>query len=102
MAQRSKVMDDIEMYDELLNESEAEFLRVLQTDSENVTAHANLARIYGLLDDQEKRELHQGLHQKYKSDDNAAELAIPKARQKYPAADHAAESLVIYDLQRTE
>jgi hypothetical protein len=39
---------------------------------------------------------------RYKPDDNAAEVAIPAARRRYPAANHAAEALVIYDLQRIE
>jgi hypothetical protein len=42
------------------------------------------------------------LHTRYKPDDNAAEVAIPAARRRYPAANHAAEALVIYDMQRTE
>ena len=37
---------------------------------------------------------------KYKPDDNARDEAVAKARIKYPAANHAAEAIVIYDLQR--
>lgn len=100
MAQQADVMGDTERYQQLLGEAEDEFLRVLETDVENVTAHANLARIYALLDDVEKAEHHRTLHQRYKPDDNAAAIAVPRARKRYPAADHAAEALVIYDLQR--
>lgn len=100
MADQAKVLDDQERSVALLQEAEQEFLRVLETDAENVTAHFNLAKVYALLDDQELRAYHQELHEKYKSDDNAQEIALPKARQKYPAADHAAEALVVYDLQR--
>ncbi len=85
-----------------LAEAEKEFLRVLYTDVENVTAHFNLSKIYGERNDDEKALYHSTLHQKYKSDDNASEVAIPAARAKYPAADHAAEALVIYDLHRGE
>lgn len=102
LAQRAKVMDDNHRYEEQLAAAEKEFQRVLDTDAENVTAHANLARIYGLMNDPEPRDLHHSLHQKYKPDDNASEMAIPKARQKYPAADRAAEALVVYDLQREQ
>lgn len=102
LAQRANVMDDKGQFEVQLAAAEREFQRVLDTDSENVTAHANLARIYGLMNNTERRDYHNSLHQKYKPDDNASEIAIPKARQKYPAADHAAEALVVYDLQRKE
>jgi hypothetical protein len=37
---------------------------------------------------------------KYKPDDNARDQAIAVARTADPAADHAAEAIVIYDLAR--
>jgi hypothetical protein len=43
---------------------------------------------------------HHALHEKYKPDDNARDQAIAAARMRYPAANHAAEDIVIYDLQR--
>ncbi len=39
-------------------------------------------------------------HAKYKPDDNARDRAVTIARQRYPAANHAAEPVVLYDLQR--
>jgi tetratricopeptide (TPR) repeat protein len=39
-------------------------------------------------------------HAKYKPDDNARDRAVALARQRYPAANHAAEAVVIHDLQR--
>jgi len=39
-------------------------------------------------------------HARYKLDDNARDFAITAARARYPAANHAAEPIVIYDLQR--
>ncbi len=39
-------------------------------------------------------------HAIYKPDDNARDRAVQLARQRYPAANHAAEAIVIYDLQR--
>lgn len=101
LAQRPDIAEDEQSFTQYIKAAETEFQRVLETDSENVTAHANLARIYGLMGRDDLQEEHNRLHQKYKSDDNATDLAIPKARQKYPAADHAAEALVIYDLHRS-
>jgi hypothetical protein len=37
---------------------------------------------------------------KYKGDDSIQGVVIGKARERYPAADHAAEALVIYPLDR--
>ena len=39
-------------------------------------------------------------HARYKLDDNARDRAVTAARLRYPAANHAAEAIVIYDLQR--
>ncbi|MCC9602838.1 hypothetical protein LOC67_19985 [Stieleria sp. JC731] len=91
-----------ESFNKFLDESRQEFLRVLESDSENATAHANLAKIAALAGDADAESHHRRLHDRYKLDDNAAEVALPAARRKYPAASHAAENLVIYDLHRTE
>jgi hypothetical protein len=50
----------------------------------------------------EEADEHGRLHAKYKPDDNARDRAIAAARRKYPAANHAAEAVVIYDLQRPD
>ena len=76
------------------------FRRVLELDPENVTAHYNLGLIYAQLGDEAKAEAHRQLHATYKPDDNARDRAISAARIRYPAANHAAEAIVIYDLQR--
>lgn len=76
------------------------FEKALAIDSENAQAHYNLGQIYGLLGDEKKAQEHRTLHAKYKPDDNAADRAIAVARMKNPAANHAAEAVVIYDLQR--
>jgi hypothetical protein len=44
--------------------------------------------------------IHRQLHGKYKPDDSARDAALSAHRAKNPAADHAAASIVIYDLQR--
>lgn len=77
------------------------FEKTLALDPENVTAHYNLALLYGELGIDEARQRHQELHLKYKPDDNARDRAVAAARKKYPAANHAAEDVVIYDLNRT-
>ena len=59
-------------------------------------------RLHRLRKDKEAAELHRKLHARYKPDDNARDVAVAKARQKNPAADHAANAIVIYDLSRKE
>jgi tetratricopeptide (TPR) repeat protein len=88
--------------DALLQQAAQQFQRTLELDEENVTAHYNLALIYAQLDSQELAEKHEQLHQRYKVDDNARDRALALARQRYPAANQAAEPLVIYSLHRHE
>lgn len=85
---------------ERLHEARESFERGLAIDPENVTAHYNLGLIYSQLGDRQASERHQALHAKYKPDDNARDRAIAIARRADPAADHAAEAIVIYDLHR--
>jgi tetratricopeptide (TPR) repeat protein len=77
-----------------------QFENTLRLDSENVTAHYNLQLLYSELGDAAKAEEHGRLHRRYKLDDNARDRAVRLAREKYPAANHAAEALVIYPLNR--
>ena len=84
----------------LLEAAAAEFERTLALDSENVAAHYNLQLIHGQLGDADRAEHHRLQHQRYKLDDNAADRAVALAREKYPAANFAAETLVIYPLRR--
>ncbi|MGB7346400.1 MAG: multiheme c-type cytochrome [Pirellulaceae bacterium] len=102
LAQQAEVLGQSDRYREAIERARDEFQKVLNVDAENVTAHANLAEIFALLGNAEQEEKHRRLHAKYKPDDNAAEVAIPAARRKYPAANQAAEVLVIYDLHREE
>ncbi len=84
----------------MLTEALGWFDKALGIDPENVTAHYNAALLYAELGDEAKAQAHRALHAKYKPDDNARDRAIAKARMKYAAANHAAEAIVIYDLQR--
>jgi len=87
--------------DELLRSSQGWFEQALTFDTEDLSSHYNLALIYDQLGDAAKADEHRKLHQRYKPDDNAADRAIAIARQNDPAANQAAEQVVIYDLQRS-
>ena len=78
----------------------AQFQRTLEIDSENVAAHHNLHLLFRELGEQEQADRHKTLHARYKMDDNAQGQAVRLAREKYPAANHAAEAVVKYSLQR--
>jgi tetratricopeptide (TPR) repeat protein len=86
--------------DARLREAAAWFEKALVQDPENVTAHYGLAQVRGQLGETDAAQEHLELHAKYKPDDNARERAAAWARLHYPAANHAAEAVVIYDLQR--
>jgi tetratricopeptide (TPR) repeat protein len=83
-----------------LQEAVSSFRRVLELDPENLAAHYGLKQIYGELGDATRSAEHGALHAKYKPDDNARDQAIAAARRRYPAANHAAEAVVLYDLRR--
>ena len=89
-----------EQREALLLRAEECFQRVLGLDPENVTAHYRLKLVYGELGDAEREQHHGQLHAKYKIDDNARDKAFAAARIQYPHANHAAEAVVLYDLQR--
>lgn len=86
--------------DALLQEARTYFEKALIYDPENTTAHYNLSLIVRQFGDQEKAAEHLALYKKYKPDDNARGQAVAAARMKDPAANHAAEAIVIYDLHR--
>lgn len=83
-----------------LLEAATTFDKTLALESENVTAHHNLYQIYEELGDNAKVAFHNAEHLKFKPDNNAQGRAVGLARAKYPAANFAAEALVIYPVQR--
>jgi len=85
---------------EFLMKAVEQFQRTLTLDSENLTAHYNLALIYSQLGDEKEASHQRKEHEKYLPDYNAADRAIALARRADPAADHAAQATVIYPLQR--
>ncbi|MCA9210426.1 MAG: tetratricopeptide repeat protein [Planctomycetales bacterium] len=87
---------------ELLRSAAVEFEKTLEVDSEDVTAHYNLAQLYAQLGESERADEHRAKHAIYKPDDNARPRAVALARRQYPAANHAAEALVIYSLNREQ
>lgn len=84
----------------LWNQAIASFEKTLAIDSENVNAHHNLQLLYSELGNDATARQHEQLHQRYKADDNAQGRAERLAREKYPAANNAAEAVVRYSLQR--
>ena len=72
------------------------FEKTLELDSENLTAHYNLALIYNQLGDDARAAFHRAEHEKFRPDDNARDHAITAARRMNPAANHAAQATVIY------
>ena len=82
----------------LLKEALEQFERTIALDAENVTAHFALQQIHAQLGNTSASQRHQQSHLKYKPDDNARDRAVAAARKKYPAANKAAEAVVIYEL----
>jgi cytochrome b subunit of formate dehydrogenase len=98
---RSKLeRNDPKRRTDYLRQAQRWFQRVLELDSENAEAHYGLAQVYARLGELDKERMHRALYAKYKRDDNARDRAIVLARQKSAPANHAAEAIVLYDLQR--
>ena len=99
--ERSKMERDNESKrNDFLNRALSRFEQTLTFDSENLTAHYNLALIHSQLGNKELAEKHRLLHEKYRPDDNARDVAVANARRANPAADNAAQAITIYKLQR--
>ncbi len=84
----------------LWREAVDQFEKTLEVDSENVTTHHNLHLLLAALGEKEKADEHDRLHRRYKPDDNAQDQAVRLARERYPAANHAAAAVVKYSLDR--
>ena len=98
----------------LLEEAVSQYQKTLKLDSENVAAHYGLRQIYlelkvialglgdqpGAAECERSARVHGELHERYKPDDNARDVAQQKAKIKYPAAAKASEPIVIYSLNR--
>ena len=80
--------------------SEEHYRAAAELDPENVTAHYGLTQVYARLGERDLATRHRELHEIYRVDDNAHDRAVAIARKNDPAADHAADSIVVYDLGR--
>jgi tetratricopeptide (TPR) repeat protein len=76
------------------------FERALALDPEDAAAHWNLYLAYRELGDPEEPSATTSPRTRYRPDDNARDRAVSIARAADPAADHAAEAIVLYDLRR--
>ncbi len=85
---------------DLLGRARQRLDQALALDPEYAAAHNHLALVLSDLGDPAGAEAHRALHNRYRPDDNIAEQAITRHRASNPAANHAAEVVAIYDLQR--
>jgi tetratricopeptide (TPR) repeat protein len=84
-----------ERYREFLSLAREQFERTLALDSENVAAYYNLALINEALGEKDKAAQYRRMHERYRPDDNARDRAITIERRRNPAADQAAQAIVI-------
>ncbi len=84
----------------LLRRAVETFDRTLAIDAENVTAHYALSLLHGELGDQARAAAHREAHLRYTPDEQSRSRVLAQHRLANPAANHAAQALVIYDLQR--
>ncbi len=84
----------------LLSEARDWFDKALVIDPENLQAHYGLSLVLTDLGDPDGAARHRALHEKYRPDDLAIERAVTASRSRDPAANHAAEPVTVYDLQR--
>lgn len=83
-----------------LDEALGHLEQALVYDPEFARAYWVLTQIYDDMGAEARADRYRALHAKYKVDDNAREKAIAAARIQYPAANLAAEAVVLYDLRR--
>ena len=100
--ERAKLEAKPSAAEEWLREAARRFLQALIQDPENAAAHYGLAQVFARLGDAEGESRHRRQHARYRPDDNAADRAVAVARRSDPAANHAAEAVVVYDLQRAQ
>jgi tetratricopeptide (TPR) repeat protein len=84
----------------LLAQARDRLAQALAIDPESDAAHHNMALVLGELGEADAAARHRALHERYRPDDNIVERAVTLHRSRNPAADHAAEAVAIYDLQR--
>ena len=98
--ERAKLEAEPSAAGEWLRAAASRFRQTLAEDPENAAAHYGLAQVFARLGDAEAERRHRRQHDRYRRDDNAADRAVAVARRTDAAANHAAEAVVVYDLQR--
>jgi tetratricopeptide (TPR) repeat protein len=84
----------------LLERARERLAQALDLEPEYAASHHNLSLVFKELGRADLADRHRDLHERYRTDDNAVEHAVTLHRSRNPAADHAAEPVAIYDLQR--
>jgi tetratricopeptide (TPR) repeat protein len=100
IARTSRGDDAKQRGEALLTEARDHLRAAVAEDSELASAHYLLAQVYDELGDPVLAAEHRAKHAVYRPDDNARDSAVNAARIRYPAANRAAEAVVLYDLQR--
>ena len=98
--ERAKLSASADHERQWLEAAAVRYRQALAIDPENVAAHYGMAQVAARLGDEDTEARHRRLHDTYRPDDNAKDRAIAAARRRDPAANHAAEAVVVYDLQR--
>jgi hypothetical protein len=80
-----------------LERARSEFLKTLDVDAENLTAHKNLHQIAQRLRDEAGADHHAKMVERYRDDEDTGRI-LSRYRERHPPANHAAQSVVIYDL----
>ncbi len=97
--QRSKMLSASSQF-AMQEKSVSLYNHVLELNPEWADAHFGLFQLYTAMGNLGKAKVHKSLHQKYKIDDSAHDTVIAKARANNNAADHAAELIAIYPLDK--
>lgn len=84
----------------LLAEAEASCRAALALDSQRATSWYVLAQVAEAQGQDAVAAEARAQYDRFRPDDNARDVAVNAARLRYPAANHAAEPVSLYDLQR--
>lgn len=84
----------------LLERAKDRLQQALALEPEFAVSHHNLSLVFSELGKTDQAGHHRRMHERYRTDDNAVEHAVTLHRSRNPAADHAAEPVAIYDLNR--
>lgn len=62
--------------------------------------HHSLSQVHEMLGNAERAAYHRTAHERHRTDDLAVATAVARHRAVNPPANHAAEAITLYDLQR--